>query len=182
MRPGDSTWAALALLSIVAACSAPVLEPGRHATMEVGTGLQFSVSQAPRAPDDSLSWVGQVYNPTDRAIRLEFSACALAVHAFTEGRPTPVWVSEGRRPYRSNATYMCFLYLAGVDLAPGQTETPHEFHLGVPVVEVLGDSLPDGPYRFEAWLELKGAQVGPFRLGSATLQRGTPDEASIPGR
>ena len=165
-------WSVLAVLPIVAATCAPsVLEPGGQATLVDEAGLQFSVTWAPREPSDSLRWVGQVSNPTDQPSRVEFGDCALSIDAFTPSRTIPVWVSQNRGPYGSDAMYLCLAYLGGVDLAPGQTQIPLEFQLSVPLLEVLGDSLPNGPYRFEAWFELKDRRVGPLSLGEATLER-----------
>ena len=164
--------ALLALLSFVlGACTPPPVEPGGHVEFKDETGLEFSLSWAPRDTGDSLRWVGQISNSTPSPIRIEFGACALAIQAFDLGGTTTVWVSGSRAPYQSDTMYFCPLYLAGEELLPGQTQTPYEFSLGLPVLELLGDSLPDGSYRFEAWFELKNRRVGPLRLGTAVLER-----------
>jgi hypothetical protein len=63
----------------------------------------------------------------------------------------PVWNSDYRAPYHANYTYGCTLQLIAGDLQPGRTLT---FAFTAPLIELVGDSLPNGRYYLAADLLL----------------------------
>lgn len=83
---------------------------------------------------------------------LEYGACATRVLAYRTTAPNavPVWDSNRRRLWAYGQGVICPSYLRATTVAPGATLSPGEFTLDVPLMDVLGDSLPDGHYYFLA--------------------------------
>ena len=83
---------------------------------------------------------------------IEFGACTVRVLAYrtTERDAAPVWDSDKRRDWSFGQPLICLLYLAATTIPPGSPFSPPEFTLDVPLMDVLGDSLPDGHYYFRA--------------------------------
>lgn len=174
----SSSWglvtAATALFLV--ACSPPPTEPPLHATLVDSSGLRYTISSPARSAGADLSWIGEITNESPDSAHLEFGACGLRVHAFRDGSSEPAWDSAHRGPVvpagtATEVVLVCPLYLAEAHLAPGESVAPAEFALTVPVAELLGDTLPEGRFRFEAWFELDDRRVGPLDLGSGTVER-----------
>jgi hypothetical protein len=87
-------------------------------------------------------------NPTDRWIDLSSGACFMHVRAFLdESRTgTPAWRSD-------SDPLPCIAILLGYTIAPGATLGPDGFTRSTPLVDILGDSLPDGRYWFSTRLD-----------------------------
>lgn len=83
---------------------------------------------------------------------LEYGACATRVLAYrtTARDAVPVWDSNQRRMWSTGQSLICLSYLAITTIQPGVRFSPREFVLDVPLMDVLGDSLPDGHYYFRA--------------------------------
>jgi len=80
---------------------------------------------------------------------LEYGACAVRVLAFRDEARTgnPVWNSDYRTPYRSTSRYGCILVLYMRDLEPSKSA---DFAFVSPLIELVGDSLPNGRYYLAA--------------------------------
>ncbi len=82
---------------------------------------------------------------------LEYGACATRVLAYrAPGDAVPVWDSDRRRMWAYGQPIICLSYGVATTVAPGASLSPGEFTLAVPLLDVLGDSLPDGHYYFSA--------------------------------
>jgi hypothetical protein len=121
---------------------------------------------------DSLGVTASVTNTTSRPIYVEYGACALSLRAYrTPDRSgEPVWRSEFRASWRGGSTYVCLAYGASATIAPGATFQAREFRLAVPLIEVVGDSLPNGRYYFSATLNLNFARTPEFPAGTADIR------------
>jgi hypothetical protein len=91
---------------------------------------------------------------------LSFGACNVSLDAYgTPARSgTPVWRSSRSQPWEGTYGRACILPLYSVRLAPGA-----ELSLGsysTRVIEILGDSLPDGHYYFTATIGVGGDARG----------------------
>ena len=91
-------------------------------------------------------------NRGDLPAYLEYGACATRVLAYRTTAPNavPVWDSNKRRLWTWGQGVICLAYLATTTLPPGATFAPSELTLDVPLMDVFGDSLPDGHYYFRA--------------------------------
>jgi hypothetical protein len=165
------------------------LPPGRYAfaalfrladeTLEIPAGelelsnrLEgFAYRASTRLVGTRLHATASITNTTSRPIYLEYGDCALSVRAYrtADRSGEPAWRSEFRAPWAGYGGYDCLAYLATATVAPGATFQPREFQLAVPVIEILGDSLPDGRYYFSASLRLNFARTAEFPAGSANL-------------
>jgi hypothetical protein len=83
---------------------------------------------------------------------LEYGACATRVFAYrtTASDAVPVWDSAKRRMWEYGQSLVCPLYLASSTIPPGSHFSPREFTVDIPLMDVFGDSLPDGHYYFRA--------------------------------
>jgi hypothetical protein len=133
----------------------------RGSTALVGTGLRAT---------------GAVTNTTTRPVQIEFGACALVLRAYrgVDRAARPVWDSRRRAPWAGSYGYGCPAYLATRTLAPGQTILPDEFAGRFPLIEILGDSLPDGRYYFSASLQINSIHTPEFAAGSLRLSLPRP--------
>lgn len=124
-----------------------------------------------RLVDTLLYATASVTNAGTRAVYLEYGDCVLSLRAYRapERTGTPVWRSEARATWDGAHSYICLAYLAVTTLAPGATANPLERELRIPVVEVLGDSLPDGRYYFSGTLRLNSMRTPEVLAGSAEL-------------
>jgi hypothetical protein len=165
------------------------LPPGRYAftavfrladeTLEIPAGelelpnqlesLTYKVDT--RLVDTVLYATARVSNAGTRAVYLEYGDCVLSLRAYrTPDRTSPpVWRSEARATWDGAQSYACLSYLAVTTLAPGATANPLERELRIPVIEVLGDSLPNGRYYFSGTLNLNSARTPEVPAGSAEL-------------
>ena len=100
----------------------------------------------------SLRTTATLTNRGELPSYLEFGACALHVFAYrtTARDAAPVWDSDKRRDWNFGQPLICLLYLATTTIPPGSSTSPRELTLGVPLMDVVGDSLPDGHYYFRA--------------------------------
>jgi len=80
---------------------------------------------------------------------LEYGACAVRVLAFRDEARTgnPVWNSDYRKPYHASFGYGCILVLYVRDLQPSKSA---DFGFVSPLIELVGDSLPNGRYYLAA--------------------------------
>ncbi len=142
--------------------------PAGQAVLSHGLrGLGYRVRTA--VARDSLLARAVVVNEGPDTVHLEFGTCALKLRAYraAERAGPPVWRSERVEPWSGGGVYGCDLKLGISDLAPGDSLRP--FEVRVPLIEVLGDSLPDGRYHFGAVLELNFAETGELAAGAAEL-------------
>jgi hypothetical protein len=165
------------------------LSPGRYAfaalfrladeTLEIPAGelelsnrLEgFAYRASTRLVGTTLHATASITNTTSQPVYLEYGDCALSVRAYRTPDRTgePAWRSEFRAPWDGYGGYDCLAYLATATVAPGATFQPREFQLTVPLIEILGDSLPDGQYYFSASLRLNFARTAEFPAGNMDL-------------
>ncbi len=119
---------------------------------------------------DSLRAHANVVNAGRARVALEYGECALQLRAYRSADRSgpPAWRSEHRRPYEGGFGYVCAGIGYSTTLAPGDS-LRRPFELGVPVLEVLGDSLPDGRYWFTASIRLNFGMTPEVPAGDATL-------------
>jgi hypothetical protein len=88
---------------------------------------------------------------------LEYGACATRVFAYRTTAPdaVPVWDSDKRRMWNVGQPLICVLYLATTTIPAGGVFSPGELTLEVPLMDMVGDSLPDGHYYFKARVGLE---------------------------
>jgi hypothetical protein len=110
-----------------------------------------------------------VVNVSDRDQQVEFGACALRLRARPASDPDgpPVWRSERRQPWDGAIGYACADILLVATLAPG--DSLQRFALRIPLIEVLGDSLPDGRFEIDAVLGLNFRETRPIPAGAVEL-------------
>ena len=92
-------------------------------------------------------------------VKLEYGACSLQLLAYrtADRAGTPAWSSFLRQPWAGTSFYACPAYGAQATVAPGSDFSPHEFALSAPLIEMFGDSLPDGRYYFTARTQFSNA-------------------------
>ena len=105
----------------------------------------------------------QVINTGDREVLLEYgkNAVWLRVDSITTPSSSSVWEETrwlGRNP-EITATQLPPGQLQWRLLASGDSFAPSEFKKVIPLPEILGDSLPEGPYNFFMMLYLRGDTV-----------------------
>jgi hypothetical protein len=112
---------------------------------------------------------GVVINAGASPISVEYGSCALRLRAYRTAARTgpPAWRSEGRQPYGGGGFYACDLAGRGAVIAPGDSLA--RFGVESPVIEVLGDSLPDGRYYFTAVIELNSGASPEIPAGETQL-------------
>ena len=102
-----------------------------------------------------LSTSVKLTNSGVKPVHLEYGACAVRVLAFRDEARTgsPVWNSDYGKPYHSPYPfgYVCTMQLFETDLQPGKNL---DFGFQVPVIDLVGDSLPNGRYYLAADLLL----------------------------
>jgi hypothetical protein len=86
---------------------------------------------------------------------LEFGVCnvTLLAHRTADRAGPPAWTSTAARPWEGTFGRGCPLPLYSARLAPGDT-LAEPFGYSTPLIELLGDSLPDGRYWFTARVHL----------------------------
>jgi hypothetical protein len=102
---------------------------------------------------------------------LEFGACALRLLAWrtADRSGPPAWDSDRRQPWAGTYGWGCPMYLATRTVAPGADFSPGEFSLAVPLIEMLGDSLPDGRYWFSGQVRVNWAPSPTVDAGALDL-------------
>jgi hypothetical protein len=136
----------------------------------MSTGLGALRYQASVGVDGStLRGRGVVVNAGGRPVSVEYGSCALNLRAYRTAARTgpPAWRSEERQPYGGGGFYGCDAVGHGAVIAPGDSLA--RFGVESPVIEVLGDSLPDGRYWFTAVIELNSAASPDIPAGDAQL-------------
>jgi hypothetical protein len=80
---------------------------------------------------------------------LEYGACPVRVVAYRDESRTgqPVWNSDHRKPYHASWSYGCTLQLILQNVQPGHSL---ELTFSSPLIELVGDSLPNGRYYLSA--------------------------------
>ncbi|HEU4642964.1 MAG TPA: hypothetical protein VFS44_10965, partial [Gemmatimonadaceae bacterium] len=176
-RPAPVTRLALELPG-VAPESVPTPPETTLAGLAYGARAEVA-GAAPRQLHVSFS----VVNTAARARHLEWGACSLRLRAYRAGEGgAPVWRSEARRPVGSETPYVCPLYLATGDLAPGDSMRAGELQAYVSVPEILADSLPAGRYHITALMELNDRWTPELSAGDVYLDPAVdplPDEREI---
>lgn len=156
--------------------SAVIIDAGGRATA-IGS-LLHAVTLALEKRDTTQRVVarGRITNAGTQTIRLEFGACSLQLLAYRNPNRsgTPVWNSDQRKFWNQGLGWACLLYRAVRDLARGATLEPAEFSLAVPLIEVLGDSLPDGRYWFSAQIRTNLSAAARVDAGAADLVLARP--------
>lgn len=82
----------------------------------------------------------------------------------------PAWYSPRRRSWPHGVPTVCGGSIMFLGLNPGASTLPGRISWGYPVIEILGDSLPAGRYRFVT--ELQVGETGWDPLTSVTLDLG----------
>ena len=134
-------------------------------------GLTFAA--ATTVSNANLNVSAKVTNTNAAPVRLEYGACAVTLLAYrsADRAGKPAWNSDLRRPYGDpDARYGCPQYLAVGVLDPGATQSPRELNPSFPVLEMLGDSLPNARYYFKAVIRMnwRSAEVP---AGDADVRR-----------
>lgn len=133
----------------------PVEVPAGEA--EASAGLEGLAYQGRvRLDGGKVRGTATVRNTGDRPIALSFGACSIRLRAYrAAGRSgRPAWYSERRTAWEGGYVHACDLVGYEATLQPGDTLS--RFGIEAPLIEVLGDSLPDGRYHFTASVELNG--------------------------
>ncbi len=96
-----------------------------------------------------LSTSAKVTNEGVLPVHLEYGTCTVRVLAYLDEsrRGAPVWNSDYREPYHSSVKYGCTLQLILRDLQPAESL---DFGFSSPLIELVGDSLPNGRYYLSA--------------------------------
>jgi hypothetical protein len=116
-----------------------------------------------RVRGDTLVGRATVVNTGKLPVQLEYGACSLQLRAYrtTDRTGRPAWRSD-----RSGDG--CIQVLYGAMLAPGDSLS-RPLRYWRPVPHVLGDSLPDGRYRFAATLDLNSGPTREIPAGEVVL-------------
>jgi hypothetical protein len=124
-----------------------------------------------RLTDGHVEVVAVVTNVGVKSVALSYGACALRVRAYRVGGPTthPTWKSELRSAVGGGG-YVCPAYSTTGAVPPGGELSPSEFRTLIPIAEILGDSLPDGSYRFTAVLELNSGETTELPAGATVIR------------
>jgi hypothetical protein len=105
---------------------------------------------------DTVRYLTTSASVTNRGVlpvHLEYGACTVRVLAYRDESRSgaPIWNSDYREPYHSSVKYGCTLQLILQDLQPAQSL---DFGFSSPLIELVGDSLPNGRYYLSADLRI----------------------------
>lgn len=128
-----------------------------------------NVSLAMRDTTAMLNGAATVANNGQLKDHLEYGDCALRLLAFSSSdrSGSPKWNSDARRPWEGSfGGYGCLSILYARDLDPGGSIS---FNFQSPLIEMLGDSLPDGRYYFSADLRFSNRPNLTVPAGSLDL-------------
>ena len=125
-------------------------------------------SAAVRIEDGQLRGSAVVTNRRRTPIRISYGACSFHLRAYAGSLRTtdPVWRSEAREPWGGRMAYGCPGVGYERELAPRENL---EFGFRAPLIEVLGDSLPDGRYWFTGTVRINGEWLPEVDAGSVTI-------------
>lgn len=149
------TWfcTGLALVIGIAACASVSSMSNEAPPRTVSASAQTAVTVRDTVQQFSTSV--KLTNDGRKPVHLEYGACAVRVLAFRdEARAgVPVWNSDYRAPYHSSSPlgYWCTMELISTELQPGKSL---DFRFGGPLIDLVGDSLPNGRYYLAADLML----------------------------
>jgi hypothetical protein len=122
---------------------------------------------------DTLSTRVTLTNRGTVPVLVYHADCVVELRAYRGPEPAgqPVWRS-------SRVDHVCLDYLEQKTVGPGESYSPRQLGVRVPVQRVLGDSLPPGRYSFEAEVRLVDASRTPqghhrfdLSAGEADLRR-----------
>lgn len=156
---------ALSAAAFAAACSnaqQPGPTDGPPAAEVVANGISYRAStQIMESFPVQLRTTVDVHNATGAPVRVVFpDGCVVLLRAFPQGATTVAW--DQRR------TVGCTAALVDVTLAAGESRS---WETRTDAREILGDSLPDGRYRLEAYLRPQG---GPIAVAAGTADLAVP--------
>jgi hypothetical protein len=129
-------------------------------TYEVTTTLADAPAQADPLLRPTITTTAKLRNDRPDSVTLQYGACAvsLVAYATADRRGAPAWRSTASEPWEGTYLRACIAILYGRKLAPGA-----ELALGAyssRLIEILGDSLPNGRYYFTATLGVSSAPNG----------------------
>ena len=177
MMPNLRFASTLVIAAFAAACADSATEPAspfQPAAIEQNpsgsnanaAGFAFFVdtklTDAPAATNPllrpTITTTAKLRNVRSEPAVVQFGACnvSLAAYRTADRTGTPVWRSAASQPWEGTYGYGCILPLYEKRLQPGE-----EVSLGAystRVIEVIGDSLPNGRYYFTATV---GVSVAP---------------------
>ncbi|HEX2080610.1 MAG TPA: hypothetical protein VHG08_23100 [Longimicrobium sp.] len=166
--------AAFLLTLLAAACAGGATPRAAPPDASAGLdGLRYGAQVA--VLRDSLVARANLVNAGRAPVALEYGDCALLLRAWRspEARGEPAWRSELRGPFGTGLREVCGSLLRTATLAPGDS-LPRPLQLRVPLLDVLGDSLPDGRYWFTGVLQLNSGESAPFPAGDGVLAARRP--------
>lgn len=116
-----------------------------------GDSVEFTATTS--MSRDTVVVAATAINISSRPVRVEWGACEMDVLLFRTAEPsgTPAfdWM---KRPPPPGLVYACPLYLAMKTLNPGESMSPREFRLAMPVSRLGVDTLGRGTYYVTATL------------------------------
>jgi hypothetical protein len=129
-------------------------------TYKVASSLADTPTQADPLLRPTITVTAKLRNDRADAVTLQYGACSVSLVAYANAdrRGAPVWRSDASEPWEGTYGRGCIAILIGRTLASGA-----EFTLGAyssRVIEILGDSLPNGHYYFAATLGVSSAPNG----------------------
>jgi hypothetical protein len=132
------------------------------------SGFSYEVTstlgEAPAVTDPLLkptvTTTAKIRNDRAQAATIYFGACNVALAAYTnsERSGTPVWRSSASMPWEGTYARACILPLYERRLEPGAETSLGAY--GSRVIEIIGDSLPNGRYYLSATLSVSSAPNG----------------------
>ncbi len=148
--------------AVVTADSAVISYP----TNVIATAANVSLGSRDTAA--ILNGAMTIANNGELKSHLEFGGCALRLLAFasSDRSGAPKWNSDARRPWEGSFGYACASILYTRDLDPGGSIS---FNFQSPLIEMMGDSLPDGRYYFSADLRFSNRPNLTVPAGSLDL-------------
>jgi hypothetical protein len=162
---------AAALLTLLTAACTGGASP-RTAPPDAPAAVPGALRYAARVAvhGDSLVAHANAVNAGSEPVALRYGDCALLLRAWRSPDPRgePAWRSERRGPFRTGLRDVCGSLTRYDTLAPGDS-LPRPLGLRVPLLDVLGDSLPDGRYWFTGVLQLNAGDSPPFPAGDVVL-------------
>jgi hypothetical protein len=145
-----------------------LLQQSSTGSSATSAGFTYDVTtklaDAPAGPDPllrpTITASAKIRNDRTESVTLDYGACnvSLAAYATAERRGAPVWQSFASEPWEGTYGRGCIAIAIQSTLAPGA-----ELSLGSyssRVIEILGDSLPNGHYWFAATVAVGSGPKG----------------------
>jgi hypothetical protein len=164
---------ALMLGLLLAGCG-----PSVHSDATTIGGLTYQAETRIQESDESpaLNVSVTVTNVNDQRVHIEYGACTLSLRVYDSPDRSGPQLAQGGQAGG------CPLYLMGRDLEPGESLSPGEFQIAVPVRDILGDVLSEGRYYFTAVVQVNDRSVE-VPAGEADLShdqgKPSPEEVEI---